>query len=241
MSEYDNERKQLETFRSQLLDAHSVIKKKADMLDRLKERGIGDIEGLDSFLKSKAEKEEGATHTELKKVEDEIKGDSEVKKLREEMGQMKELLFRQNDALSSQRTLSDVKELIKDKPEYALVSKMLNDRMALSIYKQVEADKQRGGDGGIEKILKATEAELRSVYGKMTGQEYKAGKTQRSAGEEVADSVSLPSTDTLPSFGDESEEKTNALADSKAVTEQRGRIDDREVFADFMKNNPIGG
>ena len=167
--ELDKREKDLESFKKELLTVHEQLKAKAEFHNALEEKGIRTVEDLESY-KPQAE-EETKTKTEEVKVPEKPGADSgQVAKLTEELTTTKKALQRVQIQMQTDKLISQIKAEIKDKPEYAMLAKGLDESIAFNILRSQFQDKSNNINKPLTDYLKPAEKQLRDFYQRLGGQ-----------------------------------------------------------------------
>ena len=239
----DQEKAKLDDYKAQLLKVHEQLKPQAELFNALKERGIDSVEGLTQALaKNKVEEKSDDTSVTMPEEPSNESSDrvSQLEELVRKQGQM---IQNQQAQMQTSKLMGQIQAEIKDKPEYALLSKGLNEQMAYNILRAKENDRQNGLNKDLSHYLQSTEKELRGFFEKLGGElktegESQSGETNLVAPQKKEDSSekSLIDFPTLPGGGGGETPKSNpAEAIQKLGTNPlTKKYDDSVAFEKFL-------
>ena len=201
--ELDKREAELNKFKEDLLKVHEQLKPQAEMFNSLKEQGIETVDDLTSALTT-AKKETETKPAEGTTSMPTLGDNSENEKLKKEVQDLKGMVQRQSIQMQTNRLFSDIKAEIKDKPEFALLAKGINENIAFNILRSQEADKQKGLNKPLTHYLQGAEKDLRDFYTQLGGK-IEEGKPQ---GEQSTNQTPQASQDTSAGSQGSSEEKS---------------------------------
>ena len=242
----EQEKAKLEKFKADLLKVHEQLKGKADLFNALKERGIESADQLTEKLTAQT-KDDPQDDT-LKIPDNPGAGNAEVaelKKLVEKQGQM---LQRQNLQMETNKLISEIQTEIKDKPEFTLIGKALNESIAYNILRAREADKEKGITKPLAEYLKGTEGELKNFFTKLGGkvEDKPAGESSSGVATQATPQTDTGSSDklidfpSLPATGSGETTSSNEQQEKfikNATDPVTGKFDERVAFENDLKEN----
>ena len=236
------ERAELDQYKKELMGVHDKLKGQVDLFNAMKERGIESKDDLElALLQKKTEdaKEDKVDMPTNPTTED----NSEWKQKYDEQQQVINQLVaqRQTDQLINQ-----IRMEIKDKPEYALLEKGLNESIAYNILRAQHADKEKGlTNKPLSDYLKSAEEDLRGFFTKLGGEIKTEG--EQSSGQKPQETSPQPTAGqdkslidfpSLPSGGSDKGSKEDPMeALKKAGTNPvTGKFSDKLAFEKDLTN-----
>ena len=240
----EQEKAKLEKFKKDLISVHEQLKTKTDLFNALKERGIESADQLTEKLTAQT-KDEPAKENTLKVPDNPGAGNAEVEELKKIVEKQGLMLQRQEAQMQTNKLISEIQAEIKDKPEFALLGKALNESIAYNILRAQEADKEKGITKPLADYLKGTEAELKGFFTKLGGkiEDQPAGEstsgvaTQNAPQKDTGSSDNLIDMPTLPATGSGEDTKTDPAQELiKSGTDPvTGKYDERQAFETDLK------
>ena len=242
------ERQELEKFRDDLLTVHKQLEPKAMLFQELEKRGITSVENL-NMLNSAREpkKEETVVEQTNKEMQSDLGSqdakDKRIEQLEGDVEQMRDIIVQQDTRYQTDKMLTQIKNETKDKPDYALTSKAVDENIAHNILHRMQADKKEGKELPLKHYLDDTEKNLRGFYTKLGGtlEESKAIPQSAEKKSEQSGSINFPS---LPASSDQSS-KPEKGSYQKFLEKGRdpvtGIVDQNKAFEsdlqDFLQGN----
>ena len=241
----EKEKEKNEKFRADLIKVHTQLKAKAELFNALSEDGITTADQYTNSKSKKSEKEDEVSIPEITENNDsEV---AELKKMVEKQGQM---LQRQDVQMRTDRLISEIRAEIKDKPEFTLTGKALNESIAYNILRAQEADKEKGITKNLTDYLKNTEGELKSFFTKLGGKVEDKPAGESTSGESTTAPQDNPTSNdgpidfpSLPATGSGESTKSDPVEELKKLgtNPKTGRFDERLAFQkdlDQFLSNP---
>lgn len=247
----EDERAKLDKYKQDLLKVHGQLKAKSELFNALQERGIQSADQLQEALEKPKDEDKKLDFP--SSPEPNKSSSSDVEELKALVLKQQDQIQQQQARMDTDRLMGEIRTEIKDKPEYALLDKGLNESIAYNILRARAQDKEKGlTNKPLTDYLKSTESELRAFFGKLGGKIEGGQEQGKSAGarEETAPSrQSTPSENslidfpTLPESGDSTDKKPNLVAEIEQMgTDKRTkRFDDRQAFEGFLQKNIDAG
>ena len=236
----EQEKKEWNKFKSDLLVIHKQLAPKAELFKALEERGITSVDQLEEKFATQVKENEPKKEEDLKMPS--TGNNEEIEAMKKQPAEQQKTIQQQGLQMQTSRLMSDIKEEIKDKPEFALLSKALDENIAYNILRSKEADKEKGITKPLSEYLKGTETQLKGFFTKLGGKMEESKEGEQKAEEPTANPTgSSDSPIDFPSLpasgGDETDSKNDQQANfiKKATDPVTGKFDERTAFENDLK------
>ena len=178
------ERESLNAYRQELLGAYNALKAKEELFTALKEVGIESVKDFEAYKERNGEQAEAKeeipaeksgsllSNEEASPQEAPAYDDSALKK---ELEALKKQVSTQNYELAKNRVLDQIKESIKDSPEFSMVNRLINDPnqrdiIANNVLRNMEQHRKTyGQEMDLKSALQDVEQKTRKIFETMGG------------------------------------------------------------------------
>ena len=175
--------KELNEYKDKLVSAHTAIKEKTDLLNGLHEMGIKSADELNKVRGLKDANTDIDKQVSLldnttkpeKAPEEDVFGagfDPSAEKiagLEKKLAKQDQDISQLTQVIRGDRLMSEVRAEIKDKPEYQLLNKGINESVVNGILRQMDADSKSGKPKALAEYLKKAEGDFRKFYTTLGG------------------------------------------------------------------------